>query len=93
MPNEDGPNFYVDAMNISVSPFTCHMMLAQRPPLIVNQVQAPPIPQCTLLMSPVNAKVMAMLLRRVLLAHEKENGLISVPSQVLGQLGISPEDW
>jgi len=41
-----------------------------------------------------NAKLLAMLLRKVLSGYEREHGItIAIPHAVYAQLGIAEEDW
>jgi len=52
------------------------------------------MPQVIVRMSPEQAKVAAMLLKRLLKNYEHESGcIINLPKEVYGQLGLPLEDW
>ena len=48
----------------------------------------------TVRMSNEHLKIMAYIMRRHIMQHESDNGVqYNIPTAVLSQLGIAPEDW
>ncbi len=87
------PEFYVDAFNLGFNPYTVFIQLQQhslglRPGDIASQTML-----CTTRMSPALAKVMAILLRRVLIQYEKDAGPINISKRMLEELKITEQDW
>ncbi len=87
------PDVYCDGVGVQVTPFG----------LILNLTQAPPTPGTTqqpkttayVRMSLEHAKVMTIMLRKILKQHEDQQGsAIVLHPQIYTQMGISrQEDW
>jgi hypothetical protein len=89
----DVPNLYCDGVQVALGPFDVVLQLTQRPadvgttgkPAVVGIVRT----------SLEHAKMMAVMLRKVIKQHEERiGGKIPIPLPVWQQLGLSePEDW
>ena len=86
------PDVYCDALEILATPFGLVLNLSQRAPV---QGTDPAIPVAHVRMSLEHAKVMAIILRKVLKSHEDAQGApIPLHPSVYSQMGISrDEDW
>lgn len=93
MPDESQqtPDVYTDQFTLNLSPYGALLLFGVTLP---SQTGTPQIQErLRLRMSLEHAKVMTMLLRRVLKGYERENALtIPLPRQVLNTMGLSPED-
>ncbi|MFH1140450.1 MAG: hypothetical protein V1724_02005 [Chloroflexota bacterium] len=92
MEEQNTPDVYCDGMQIQVSPFGIILQLTQIPP---TPGTVPPKSVAYVRMSLEHAKVVAIVLRRVLKQHEDtQGGAIVLHPQLYQQLGISrQEDW
>ena len=88
----DAPDIYCDSMQLLLSPFDVILQLTQRAPVAGTE---PPRTVAYVRMSLEHAKVMAIILRKILKQHEDQQGAaIVLHPQVYQQLGLSPqEDW
>lgn len=87
------PDFYVDATQISTTPYSVVLTLGRNPPhhsgpgpVIAEQL-------AVVRLSLEHAKVIAMLLRKQLKAYERANGEIPLPPELYTGLGVAKEDW
>jgi hypothetical protein len=85
---------YSDNFTITVTPWGANLTFslgeAHPTPTVVNQ----PTRLGTVRMSNEHVKAMAFILTRQMLRHEETNGVqYALPTAVLSQLGIAPEDW
>ena len=86
---------YADSFIITLTPYGANLSFA------VNEAHPPPggrLPQTqhlgTIRMSVEHLKTMTMIIRRQILAVERETGVkADVPRQILQQLQIPIEDW
>ena len=87
------PDIYCDGIQILVNPFDIVMQLSQRAP--APGTTEPPKTVAYVRMSLEHAKVMAIILRKILKQHEDQQGTpIVLHPQIYQQMGISPqEDW
>ena len=92
MVEQDVPDIYCDGMQIQASPFGIVLLLTLVPPTPGTQ---PPKNVAYVRMSLEHAKVVAIMLRRVMKQHEEQQGgAIVLHPQLYQQLGISrQEDW
>ena len=87
-------DIYSDSFAFTITPWGANMSFQLReahptPPAIPQQKQLG-----TIRMSNEHLKTMVFMLRQRMLEHEKNSGTqIEVPTSVLTQLGIAPEDW
>jgi len=86
---------YADQFQLVLGPFGCALNFS-----VTDAVPGAPgsVPQptrvATVRMSPEHLKLMSFLLARQVRAYERQTGVSAgVPSQILNQLGVSPEDW
>jgi hypothetical protein len=98
MPEErDVPDIYCDGLQVLVSPFDLMLQLTERDPKVGpdGKVTSENRTVAYVRMSLEHAKVVAILLRRVLKNHEDQQGSpIGLHPQVCTELTISPrEDW
>ncbi len=86
------PDVYCDGTQVLLSPFDLILQLTQRAPAVGTE---PPRTVAYVRMSLEHAKVIAIILRKVLKSHEDQQGsAIVLHPQVYQQLGLSPqEDW
>lgn len=94
MPDEANvPDFYIDGVALMMSPFDLTLKYTRRTPSEDDK----PVPQTVGLvrMSLEHAKVMAMILRKALKAHEDAQGApIALHPNIYTQMGLSKsEDW
>ena len=85
---------YIDAFTVTITPFGANISFAVRE----AHPAAARVPQSlhlgTLRMSVEHLKTMVIMLRRQIIQVEQESGVhAEVPTNILNQLGISPEDW
>ena len=87
------PDIYITGVQFSVSPFDMAMLFQLRP--AAPSSTTPPEAVGTVRMSLEHAKVMAILLKKVLKNHEEAQGSpIVLHPQIYASMGISPtEDW
>lgn len=92
MSDQAPPDVYCDALGIMVTPFGLVVDVQQRAP---TQGTEPPKTVAYVRMSLEHAKVLAIQLRKVLKAHEDQQGTpIPLHPQIYTQMGISrEEDW
>src|SRR6266581_2555776 len=95
---EQLPDIYCDGVNVMVSPFDLILQLTQRvpaPPPGQGQKGEPAKAVANVRMSLEHAKVMAILLRKVLKQHEdQQKAPINLHPQICDAMGISvQEDW
>ena len=94
MPDPEIPEFYVDQFRMGASPYGAAITfgLASAHP---TTGQAQVHDTVLLRMSLEHAKVMAMILKKNLKAYEEQHlqAPISLPRQILNQMGLSQEDW
>ena len=86
------PDVYCDGVAINVGPFGVILNLTQAPPAPGTQQ---PKTAAYVRMSLEHAKVMTIMLRKVLKQHEEQQGSpIILHPQIYTQMGISrQEDW
>ena len=86
------PDVYCDGVQVLVSPFGIILTLSERAP---TQGTEPPITVAHVRMSLEHAKVMTIMLKKILKTHEDQQGSpITLHPQIYQQMGISPqEDW
>lgn len=85
---------YTDAFLVSIGPFGANLSFEVREPH--PDPQRPPSTERlgTIRMSVEHLKLMAMMIRNQIRQVERQSGVkFEIPSNVLGQLGIAPEDW
>lgn len=85
---------YSDNFTVSVNPWGANLTFslseAHPTPAAINQ----PARLGTIRMSNEHVKAMAFILTRHMLHHEQSSGVkYELPTAVLSQLGIAPEDW
>jgi hypothetical protein len=85
------PEFYSDGVEIGLTmPWTVALTFSLKD----TTKERKPKPQVIVRMSPEQAKVAVMLLKRLLKNYELESGSpINLPKDLWGQLGLPPEDW
>ena len=88
-------DLYSDSVMVSTTPWGANLSFQLReahpspPPNIAQPMQLG-----TIRMSTEHLKVMAFIIRRQILEHEREGGVsYDVPTAVLSQLQIAREDW
>lgn len=86
---------YSDQFQLNTGPFGCtlnFMLSGPIPPAPGSFPQSPRV--ATVRMSLEHLKLMAFILRRQILEHERQAGVrIGMPVEVLNQLHIGQEDW
>ena len=89
--SQDVPEFYSDGIEINLTmPWTVALTFSLKD----TSKERNPNPQVIVRMSPEQAKVAAMLLKRLLKNYESESGCpINLPKGLWGQLELRPEDW
>lgn len=94
MASDEGQfDVYADQFSVAFSPYGVTMFL-QRSPASPVPGQSVNDPVGIVRMSLEHTKVLTMILRRQLKAFESEHGItVAIPSSVLNDLGLSPEDW
>lgn len=87
------PDVYCDGVQVSLSPFDVVLNMTLRPPVPGTSQTARPVGYVR--MSLEHAKVMAIILRKLLKQHEEAQGHeIVLHPQVYQQMGLSrQEDW
>ena len=87
------PDVYCDAAQVNLSPMDAVLLLSKRSPNIGTT--APATPVAYVRMSLEHAKVLAIILRKILKDYEEKLGSqIQLPLTVYQQLGLShQEDW
>jgi hypothetical protein len=85
------PEFYSDGIEISLTmPWTVALTFSLKD----TSEERKPNPQVIVRMSPEQAKVSAMLLKRLLRNYEVQTGCpINLPENLCKQLGLPLEDW
>lgn len=85
------PEFYSDGIEINLTmPWTVALTFSLKD----TSKERKPSPQVIVRMSPEQAKVAAMLLKRLLKNYELESSCpINLPEDLWGQLGLLSEDW
>lgn len=85
------PEFYSDGIEVSLTmPWTVALTFSVKD----TTPERKPKPLVVVRMSPEQAKVSAMLLKRLLKNYEADSGcFINLPSDLYGKLGLPPEDW
>jgi len=85
------PEFYSDGIEINLTmPWTVALTFALKD----TSKERKSNPQVVVRMSPEQAKVAAMLLKRLLKNYELESRCpINLPEDLWGQLGLLSEDW
>jgi hypothetical protein len=95
--DQDIPDMYCDGVQVMVSPFDLILQLTERHPALPLQGKQPESPRTIayVRMSLEHAKVIAIMLRKVLKEHEdQQKGKINLHPQICEVMGISPEeDW
>jgi len=92
MPESEGiPEFYSDGIEVGLTmPWTVVLTYLLRD----TTKERKPRPQVIIRMSPEQAKVSAMLLKRLIKNYEHESGcVINLPQELYEQLGLPSEDW
>ncbi len=91
----DVPEVYVDQFSFSVSPFTASLLVGVQEISPATSAQPQQLRWLQIVrMSPGHAKLMAMLMRKTLKENERgSETTIAIPSKVMSQLGLAPEDW
>ena len=96
MPQDTGatPDFYVDEMQLSMTPYTVSLSFSLSAALPGPGSVTPATPKVVLRTSPQHAKIIAMMLRQHLREYERETGAeIRLPMEVYRDIGLGPEDW
>jgi len=85
------PEFYSDGIEIGLTmPWTVALTYLLRDTTKERKARS----QVIIRMSPEQAKVSAMLLKRLIKNYEHESGCeIKLPGDLYQQLGLTPEDW
>lgn len=85
------PEFYSDGIEINLTmPWTVALTFSLKD----TSKERKPNPQVIVRMSPEQAKVAAMLLKRLLKNYESESSCpINLPEDLWGQLELRSEDW
>ena len=85
------PEFYSDGIEINLTmPWTVALTFSLKD----TSKERKSNPQVVVRMSPEQAKVSAMLLKRLLKNYESESNCpINLPEELWGQLGLLSEDW
>ena len=85
------PEFYSDGIEVNLTmPWTVALTYSLKD----TTKERKPKAQVIVRMSPEQAKVAAMLLKRLLRNYEHESGCaINLPKEVYTQLGLPLEDW
>jgi len=85
------PEFYSDGIEVNLTmPWTVALTFSLKD----TSKERKPLPQVTVRMSPEQAKISTMLLKRLLKNYEAESGAaINIPQGVYRQLGLPEEDW
>ncbi len=88
------PDFYVDEMQLSMTPYTVSLSFSLSAALPGPGSVTPATPKVVLRTSPQHAKIIAMMLRQHLKEYERETGAeIMLPMEVYRDIGRGPEDW
>ena len=88
------PEVYSDTFQVTVTPFGVNMTFGLREPHPPQNRPQQSTEKVLLRMSLEHAKIMAMVLRRQILGHERRMGApIKLPGEVYTQLGVPEEDW
>jgi hypothetical protein len=91
----EATDVYCDQFQMNIGPFgsTLNFSLSSpTPPAPGSPPQAERL--ATVRMSLEHMKVITFILRRQILEYERNSGVgVSLPSQLLNSLRISPEDW
>lgn len=85
---------YCDAFTVSITPFGANLSFSLREahPSTAKQPRIEHLG--TIRMSVEHLKTMVMMIRRQIIQAERDTGVhVEVPSNLLNQLGIAPEDW
>lgn len=90
----DVPDVYADSVRVHTTAFGTALIFAKvHPDALMGQPIAP-VDQVIVRMSLEHMKVMAMALRKQLLAHEQQSRTeIALPFDTLNAAGLSKEDW
>ena len=92
----DPVDVYTDQFQISTGAYGCilNFLVTNREPVAPGALQQHPERVATLRMSLEHLKVMAFILHRQIMMHERNAGIrIPFPQAVLNQLQIGREDW
>jgi hypothetical protein len=91
----DPVDVYADQFQLLLGPYGCSLTFSLTDPVpAAPGTQQHAERQATIRMSLEHAKIMVLLLRRQILAYEREAAVnITVPRVVLNQLQVGPEDW
>lgn len=91
----DGPfDIYCDAFTITITPWGANMSFDLREPHPAPTSIQQPKRLGTIRMSNEHLKTLIFMLRQQMMKYEEETGArAEVPTQILAQLGIAPEDW
>lgn len=84
------PEYFVDNIEISCSPGGGMLILGQQMHPSLGSGRRI---HCVVRMDLIQTKVLAIQLKRTLKRFEAEQAQITIPPPVMGQLGISAEDW
>lgn len=91
MPREI-PEFFVDHIQIQSGPGGATLTLGAAVPVSLGS--GPPRIHCVVRMDLIQAKVLAIQLKRNLKHHEGEHGIVSLSPRQMEALGISEhDDW
>jgi hypothetical protein len=86
------PDTYADSTRFDITVYGVTLEFGQTRPASGAGHRPPHIPRVRVSMSPQHAKVVALLLMKNMKAYEAQVGRITLPQQVLEELGIA-EDW
>ena len=90
----DPIDVFSDQFTITVGPYGANVSFGVTVPHPDPTAPKPPERVATIRMSVEHLKMMAMIITRHIKKMEGELGVsYPVPRQILGQLGIAPEDW
>ena len=87
-------DIYSDSVIMSMSAWGAAVSFQLNEAHPVPQISSQPSRLGTVRMSNEHLKIMAYIMRRYIIQHESSNGVqYNIPTAVLSQIGIAPEDW
>ena len=90
-PQEDVPDYYVDAVRIAVGAYGFVLELGVQGIGDTPGSERPPTKRLALVrMSPQHAMILARLLQKNVAAYQQKFGSITLPDELLRDLGLEP---
>lgn len=89
----DVPDVYSDSLSLSTNVWGVTLAFGTRPLRRPEEAEAPPEIKAIVRMSHLHAKVVAMVMRRVLKGVESEVGEIEIPDAVREALDLTGDEW